>query len=48
MQANLRALLAAALQHDGGRYLTPYALVRAMKKVACVPRAVPTRRPSAC
>lgn len=32
VQANLRALLAAALQHDGGRYLTPYALVRAMKK----------------
>jgi ATP-dependent helicase/nuclease subunit A len=30
--ANLRALLAAALQHDGGRYLTPYAFVRAMKK----------------
>lgn len=32
VQANLRALLAAALQHDGGRYLTPYAFVRAMKK----------------
>lgn len=32
VQANLRALLAASLQHDGGRYLTPYALVRAMKK----------------
>ncbi len=30
--ANLRALLAAALQQDGGRYLTPYAFVRAMKK----------------
>jgi ATP-dependent helicase/nuclease subunit A len=30
--ANLRALLSAALQHDGGRYLTPYAFVRAMKK----------------
>jgi len=30
--ANLRALLAASLQHDGGRYLTPYAFVRAMKK----------------
>jgi ATP-dependent helicase/nuclease subunit A len=32
VQANLRALLAAALQHDGGRYLAPYAFVRAMKK----------------
>lgn len=32
VQANLRALLASALQHDGGRYLTPYAFVRAMKK----------------
>ncbi|OGA58233.1 MAG: DNA helicase UvrD [Burkholderiales bacterium RIFCSPHIGHO2_01_FULL_64_960] len=32
VQANLRALLAASLQHDGGRYLTPYAFVRAMKK----------------
>ena len=30
--ANLRALLACALQQDGGRYLTPYAFVRAMKK----------------
>ena len=30
--ANLRALLAAALEQDGGRYLTPYAFVRAMKK----------------
>lgn len=30
--ANLRALLSAALQHGGGRYLTPYAFVRAMKK----------------
>jgi len=30
--ANLRALLGAALQHDGGRYLTPYAFVRALKK----------------
>ena len=30
--ANLRALLAAALQQDGGRYLTPYAFVRAMKR----------------
>ena len=30
--ANLRALLAAALQIDGGRYLTPYALVRALRK----------------
>ena len=30
--ANLRALLAAALQLDGGRYLTPYAFVRAMKR----------------
>lgn len=32
VQANLRALPSAALQHDGGRYLTPYAFVRAMKK----------------
>ncbi|WP_319016872.1 UvrD-helicase domain-containing protein [Diaphorobacter aerolatus] len=30
--ANLRALLAASLQLDGGRYLTPYAFVRAMKR----------------
>ncbi len=30
--ANLRALLGAALAQDGGRYLTPYALVRALKK----------------
>ncbi|WCM91345.1 UvrD-helicase domain-containing protein [Acidovorax sp. NCPPB 2350] len=30
--ANLRALLSAALQQDGGRYLTPYAFVRAMKR----------------
>ncbi|MFT3814614.1 MAG: UvrD-helicase domain-containing protein [Acidovorax sp.] len=30
--ANLRALLAAALDQGGGRYLTPYAFVRAMKK----------------
>jgi len=29
--ANLRALLGAALQVDGGRYVTPYALVRALK-----------------
>lgn len=29
--AHLRALLAAALGHDGGRYLTAYALVRALK-----------------
>ncbi|MDO9401529.1 MAG: UvrD-helicase domain-containing protein [Polaromonas sp.] len=29
--ANLRALLAAALQLDGGRYATPYAFVRALK-----------------
>jgi ATP-dependent helicase/nuclease subunit A len=29
--ANLRAVLAAALQVDGGRYVTPYALVRALK-----------------
>ncbi len=28
---NLRALLAVALQLDGGRYATPYALVRALK-----------------
>ncbi|MDR6215128.1 ATP-dependent helicase/nuclease subunit A [Paracidovorax wautersii] len=30
--ANLRALLAAALEQDGGRYLTAYAFVRAMKR----------------
>lgn len=30
--ANLRALLGAALQQDGGRYLTPYAFVRALKR----------------
>ncbi|QIL79740.1 UvrD-helicase domain-containing protein [Diaphorobacter sp. HDW4A] len=30
--ANLRALLASALALDGGRYLTPYAFVRAMKR----------------
>jgi ATP-dependent helicase/nuclease subunit A len=30
--ANLRALLSAALQVDGGRYLTPYTLVRAFRK----------------
>ena len=29
--ANLRALLAVALQVAGGRYITPYALVRALK-----------------
>lgn len=29
--ANLRALLAVALQVGGGRYITPYALVRALK-----------------
>ena len=29
--ANLRALLAVTLQVDGGRYTTPYALVRALK-----------------
>jgi ATP-dependent helicase/nuclease subunit A len=28
---NLRAMLAAALEFDGGRYATPYALVRALK-----------------
>ncbi len=28
---NLRSLLAAALEFDGGRYATPYALVRALK-----------------
>ena len=32
VQAQLRALLSAALQYDGGRYLTPYAFVRALKK----------------
>lgn len=30
--ANLRALLAAALQQNGGRYLTPYAWVRSMRQ----------------
>lgn len=30
--AHLRALLSAALQQDAGRYLTPYAFVRALKK----------------
>ncbi len=30
--ANLRALQAASLQLEGGRYLTPYAFVRAMKR----------------
>ena len=30
--ANLRALLGAALQQGGGRYLTPYAFVRALRK----------------
>jgi len=30
--AHLRSLLAAALQEGGGRYLTPYAFVRAMKR----------------
>jgi len=30
--ANLRALLSTALGLDGGRYLTPYALVRALRK----------------
>jgi ATP-dependent helicase/nuclease subunit A len=30
--ANLRALLAAALQLDGARYATPYAFVRALKR----------------
>lgn len=29
--ANLRALLAVALAQDGGRYVTPYGLVRALK-----------------
>jgi ATP-dependent helicase/nuclease subunit A len=29
--ANLRALLMAALHHEGGRFLTPYTLVRALK-----------------
>ena len=29
--ANLRAILSAALQLDGGRYATPYAFVRALK-----------------
>ena len=29
--SNLQALLVAALQHDGGRYATPYGLVRALK-----------------
>jgi len=29
--ANLRALLAVALERDGGRYVTPYGMVRALK-----------------
>ncbi|MFN4003383.1 MAG: UvrD-helicase domain-containing protein [Hylemonella sp.] len=29
--ANLRALLLAALQHDGGRYASPYAFIRAVR-----------------
>ncbi len=29
--ANLQALLMASLQHEGGRFATPYALVRALK-----------------
>jgi ATP-dependent helicase/nuclease subunit A len=32
VQANLRALLSAALNLEGGRYLTPYALVRAFRQ----------------
>lgn len=35
--AHLRALLSAALDEGGGRYLTPYAFVRAMKRAG--PRA---------
>lgn len=31
VRSNLQALLAAALQVDGGRYATPYAFVRALK-----------------
>jgi ATP-dependent helicase/nuclease subunit A len=31
VQANLQALLGAALNHQGGRFVTPYALVRALK-----------------
>ena len=31
VQANLQALLSASLQVDGARFLTPYALVRALK-----------------
>ena len=30
--ANLGALLGAALQLDGGQFLTPYALVRALRQ----------------
>ena len=43
VQANLRALLGAALNHQGGRFVTPYALVRALKagKVIAPPAASP-------
>jgi ATP-dependent helicase/nuclease subunit A len=47
--ANLRALLSAALQHGGGRYLTPYALVRALRARRHPARpAAPMRRRCAC
>ena len=43
VQTNLRALLGAALNHQGGRFVTPYALVRALKagKVMAPPAASP-------
>ena len=41
--ANLQALLGAALQLDGGRYSTPYALVRALRAGGIIaPQAVAT------
>ena len=45
--ANLRALLGAALQLDGGRYATPYAFVRALK-AGGVRGARAGRRPTRC
>lgn len=43
VQAQLQALLALSLQHEGGRYLTAYRLVRAVKAggLALAPVAVP-------
>ena len=42
--ANLRALLSAALQIDGGRFVTPYAFVRALKAPRSDPRMEPVAR----